>query len=74
MKRYRYISMTIGLLLLELAIGMSKSQAAAILPDEIYRQGDNPPASLIDPGDITIELQTINPGHISGDQEIRSGK
>ena len=74
MKRYRYISMTIGLLLLELAIGMSKSQAAAILPDEIYRQGDNPPASLIDPGDITIELQTINPGHISGDQEIRSGE
>ena len=74
MKRYRYISMTMGLLLLELAIGMSKSQAAAILSDEIYRQGDNPPASLIDPGDITIEVQTLDPGFIYGDQEIQSGE
>lgn len=68
MKRHRYISMI--LLLLELAIGMSEVQAAAVSD----RQEDNPPASLIDPGDITIELQTINPGHISGDQEIRSGE
>lgn len=74
MKEYSFISMIMGLLLLGLTAGISESQAAATPSYKIYGQEDNPPSSLIDLGDITIELQTINPGFIAGDQEIQKGE